>query len=229
MKQFSLEEVLSFSPKATYSNAMTPISSPFTPMANELRFGRPGMSIRSKFEDPRLTPTSPFTAKLNMLDTIEDSPASRMEQKTFSRIQTKNFSTPNKERSPNKLQSAIDRIKNKNIRLLRTKSPELDALTMNTTTQHSPMTDTLKWRNISHTSDSHYVKQGTYIKLNPHFKKFNRTLSVIDRLDTEKVPFRKETFYYPERIKILEDAANMRTDQDDDFSLMTRGTFIFMN
>ena len=74
-------------------------------------------------------------------------------------------------------------------------------------------------------SNHDFVRQGEYIRSNPHFNRFNRTLYAIDKIDSEKLLLSKETFYYPDQVQMIQSVVQtkMTEENDDNFNLATRG------
>lgn len=81
-----------------------------------------------------------------------------------------------------------------------------------------------------HQSNHDFGKQGEYIRSNPHFNRFHRTLYAIDKIESEKLLLSKETFYYPEQVQMIQSVVKTRAteENDDNLNLLTRGISYFI-
>ena len=68
-----------------------------------------------------------------------------------------------------------------------------------------------------------------YIKSNPHFSKFNRSIYAVDKRDTDKLSLSKESFYYPEQVEAIENIKKYKSkEQEINLSLLTKSKEFFL-
>lgn len=66
-----------------------------------------------------------------------------------------------------------------------------------------------------------------YMKSNPHFSKFNRSIYAVDKRDNDKLSLSKESFYYPEQVEAIDNIKRYKSkEQEVNLSLLTKSKFM---
>jgi len=85
------------------------------------------------------------------------------------------------------------------------------------TLPRSPMLDDIPvFRNMN---DSDFVKQDEIISKSPHFAKFSKLTSLLDKMDSRKSSLTKEMFYYPDQVEmnqsLVQHSAHVQQTNED--------------
>ena len=77
-------------------------------------------------------------------------------------------------------------------------------------------------------NSSQVLLNNRYIRANPHFSKFNRSITAVDKRANDKLSLSRESFFYPEQVEAIENIKRYKSKGPEiNLSLLTKSKEIF--
>lgn len=84
-------------------------------------------------------------------------------------------------------------------------------------------------QNLSHLPNVNYALQAGYIDHNPHFMRYNKSISALDKLESSKITLSREFYHYPDQREInVKFKKEMQNNRKQDQVTIVKRNFFFV-